>query len=856
MTTPLVENITTHLLAAAPGPRGFSAYQTAVQNGFVGTEAEWIASLKGVKGDQGPQGIQGVEGLSAYQVALAAGFEGTEDEWLASLGKARTRTFDVKQSAYNEMLIDAHWVPLTGGQVSIREYFKLSQFGYAYSGSWITNELYYLSQATRVHEGWNFNEHGQVESYQPILYLLMYASPGDGQAKRWVRFLPYEGAGSRFVSCVGTLPPANAAPVFVRRPGGAVTEIRVWMTAPNSPHAWYSDDSGHTWAQVNNVFSLSVSSATEYKADPHASNPHQGWALIPVPGTKYCRYIGANGDGGDYFDFRPTALSGNYSTWQERLNTYTTTNTTNAYEPYTDNYPLDMLAVHNYGHVGAIVYVKGSADAIVINGHGITAGHEYLYRMGNLLRLSTYGQAAMKGSRTKGIPFGFSDIGLNYPAPVRRVNTSTTFGAGPYVLCEGYSGYFMDPGRYVSPSTLDPRVGFVSSPDPRNDYGDVIGYSESMQLFGTERAVGTYEQTVMPFASPAPSNQSQTVDRLRPLGSFRSFLIPSQSNVPPNTLMFTGLNWSLQAVTTQLRLPNINPIPVTTYMYVDQLFSEVPPLPYQFPFHVYWPPLEEIPGAGIGEPQWGPGSQAHWNGLRMFDQTYDQWVAQAGGGEWLATQNVEWPVIAEDGSAEGQPQVSAGQPYTMPMLWDNTYTTPNGRAITGAITLLWEFYSFMVEEGEPIPSASSIYCRIGFSNRDFSGGSSYGFNLYDGRYLEVITPESGSIYPTNPEGWHKLAFWIKEGEPIRLFLDGREILAPIYDPETEQTIGDGPFPVPNPNNLLGVTGITADISSYDAGSSLPASRRPRLRRIYVGQGETAEAALSYTINTVPPGGFF
>jgi len=28
------------------GPRGFSAYEVALQNGFVGTEAEWLASLQ------------------------------------------------------------------------------------------------------------------------------------------------------------------------------------------------------------------------------------------------------------------------------------------------------------------------------------------------------------------------------------------------------------------------------------------------------------------------------------------------------------------------------------------------------------------------------------------------------------------------------------------------------------------------------------------------------------------------------------------------------------------------------------------------------------------------------------------
>lgn len=41
---------------------GYSAYEIAVQNGFIGTEAEWLASLKGDTGAQGPQGPAGPAG--------------------------------------------------------------------------------------------------------------------------------------------------------------------------------------------------------------------------------------------------------------------------------------------------------------------------------------------------------------------------------------------------------------------------------------------------------------------------------------------------------------------------------------------------------------------------------------------------------------------------------------------------------------------------------------------------------------------------------------------------------------------------------------------------------------------------
>lgn len=45
------------------GPKGDSAYAVAVANGFVGTEAEWLASLEGPQGPQGIQGETGPQGI-------------------------------------------------------------------------------------------------------------------------------------------------------------------------------------------------------------------------------------------------------------------------------------------------------------------------------------------------------------------------------------------------------------------------------------------------------------------------------------------------------------------------------------------------------------------------------------------------------------------------------------------------------------------------------------------------------------------------------------------------------------------------------------------------------------------------
>lgn len=46
----------------AKGDPGKSAYEIAVEQGFVGTEEEWLESLHGQDGAQGPQGQQGPQG--------------------------------------------------------------------------------------------------------------------------------------------------------------------------------------------------------------------------------------------------------------------------------------------------------------------------------------------------------------------------------------------------------------------------------------------------------------------------------------------------------------------------------------------------------------------------------------------------------------------------------------------------------------------------------------------------------------------------------------------------------------------------------------------------------------------------
>ena len=58
----MIAKIDEKIASVHDGADGASAYEIAVENGYTGTEAEWLSSLKGEKGDAGEQGIQGIQG--------------------------------------------------------------------------------------------------------------------------------------------------------------------------------------------------------------------------------------------------------------------------------------------------------------------------------------------------------------------------------------------------------------------------------------------------------------------------------------------------------------------------------------------------------------------------------------------------------------------------------------------------------------------------------------------------------------------------------------------------------------------------------------------------------------------------
>lgn len=100
-----------------------TAYDIAVDNGFTGTEEEWVDSIKGEKGEplrftdlteeqrESLKGAQGEDGLSAYEIAKKLGYDGTESEWVESQD---TKINTVKKEAiedpyYNEIVYNTYF---------------------------------------------------------------------------------------------------------------------------------------------------------------------------------------------------------------------------------------------------------------------------------------------------------------------------------------------------------------------------------------------------------------------------------------------------------------------------------------------------------------------------------------------------------------------------------------------------------------------------------------------------------------------------------------------------------------------------------------------------------------------------
>ena len=101
-------------------PRGKSAYEVAVENGFSGTEAEWLASLKGEPGAAGADGKDGENGKTPYVGDNGNWYIGADDTGKPSRGAKGepgqdgvTPTFSIESVETGEPGTDAE-VTMTG----------------------------------------------------------------------------------------------------------------------------------------------------------------------------------------------------------------------------------------------------------------------------------------------------------------------------------------------------------------------------------------------------------------------------------------------------------------------------------------------------------------------------------------------------------------------------------------------------------------------------------------------------------------------------------------------------------------------------------------------------------------------
>ncbi len=155
------------------GEQGKSAYEIAVENGFTGTEAEWLESLKGEtgatgaagatgatgatgqQGSVGPQGVQGVDGQSVYIDYAGNVWEGTTKTGVSFTLSSDNAIFD--NTLEITKVMSRHFKPayvdVSENQIALMSYYKETAKVTLYSGIHI-NTLSVVSQnAGTLHVG-------------------------------------------------------------------------------------------------------------------------------------------------------------------------------------------------------------------------------------------------------------------------------------------------------------------------------------------------------------------------------------------------------------------------------------------------------------------------------------------------------------------------------------------------------------------------------------------------------------------------------------------------------------------------------------------------------------------------------
>lgn len=163
------------------GHDGKSAYEIAVEHGYTGTEEQWLESLKGAPGAPGRDGedghdgapgspgipgTTGADGKSAYELAVEHGFIGAEQQWLASLkGETGARGRD---GAPGHDGADGQSVNWRGAYDANTEYVKNDVVSHE-GASWIYADSEGTTGATPgVNPCWHLMAEKGANGYTPV----------------------------------------------------------------------------------------------------------------------------------------------------------------------------------------------------------------------------------------------------------------------------------------------------------------------------------------------------------------------------------------------------------------------------------------------------------------------------------------------------------------------------------------------------------------------------------------------------------------------------------------------------------------------------------------------------------------
>lgn len=182
-------------------PRGKSAYEIAKENGFDGTEAEWLASLKGKPGENGLPGTNGKDGETPYVGENGNWFIGEDDTGKPSRGAKGepgqdgvTPTFSIESVETGEPGTDAD-VTMTGDAPNHGLRFVIPRGDKGTRG--VTPNLT-IGSVTTLEAGQNATASMGGTAESPVLNLGIprgaKGEPGEGGAGAWyVTLTPDDG---------------------------------------------------------------------------------------------------------------------------------------------------------------------------------------------------------------------------------------------------------------------------------------------------------------------------------------------------------------------------------------------------------------------------------------------------------------------------------------------------------------------------------------------------------------------------------------------------------------------------------------------------------------------------------------